>query len=48
MYRETWEDEPDVHNQTNNFDNLHMMGKKVGKKDIDALSQQWLLYSGVS
>ena len=48
MYRETSEDEPDVYNQKNNLDNLHMMGKKVGEKDINALSQQQLLYPGES
>ena len=48
MCRETWEDEPTVYNQKNNLDDLHMMGEKVGKKDIDALSQQQLLYLGES
>jgi len=48
MYRETWEDELNVYNQKNNLDNLHMMGNKVGKKDVDALAQQQLLYPGES
>jgi len=48
MHIETWEAEPDVYNQKNNLDNLRLMGKKVAKKDINALSQQQLLYPGES